>query len=58
MRDIESILEDYRQGDFRKRLNLYLFYRAFRREFSEIEKYEEASMKTKVLGTNLDHKNE
>jgi hypothetical protein len=58
MRDIESILEDYRQGDFRKRLNLYLFYRAFRREFSDMEEHEEISGKTKVLGTNLDHKNE
>lgn len=57
MRDIKTILEDYRQGDFRKRLNLYLFYRYFRREFSEMEKYEEASIKTKVLGANLDHKN-
>lgn len=58
MRDIESIMEDYRQGDSRKRLNLYLFYRELRLEFSEMEKYEEASSKTKVLGINLDHKNE
>jgi hypothetical protein len=53
MRDIKAILEDYRQGDLGKRLHLYLFYRDFRREFRDIEKDEEAFIKTKVVGTNL-----
>ncbi len=47
MRDIKAILEDYRQGDFEKRLYLYLLYRDFRREFGDIEKNGEASKRTK-----------
>jgi hypothetical protein len=35
--EIEEVLHDYRSGDEDKRLNLFLFYRDLRDEFSRIE---------------------
>jgi hypothetical protein len=57
MRDIHSILEDYGQGDFEKRLSLYLVYRDLRHEFSAIEK-KEKSMNIKAFGANGRQKKE
>lgn len=37
MRTAEGILEDYRQGDLHRRLNLYLQYRDLRSRFTEID---------------------
>jgi hypothetical protein len=42
MRTAEMILEEYRKGDFYKRLNLYLQYRDLRRQFTQIDSYERA----------------
>jgi hypothetical protein len=44
MRDILMILNEYRHGTPEVRLNLFLFHRDLRREFSEIEKEESASL--------------
>jgi hypothetical protein len=49
MREVDHILEEYRQGDTQTRMNLYLFYREVRQEFTDIEKIEEGLMKTKGL---------
>ena len=43
MRDIDSTIEEYRQGDFEKRLNLFLQYRALRPDFAQIEKDDTAT---------------
>jgi hypothetical protein len=40
MREEKSIIADYREGDFGKRLNLYLGYRSLRKEFLEIDRSE------------------
>ena len=40
MRDIDSTIEEYRQGDFEKRLNLFLEYRALRSDFVQIDQDE------------------
>ena len=40
MRTTESILEEYRKGDFERRLSLFLECRALRRAFIEIEQDE------------------
>lgn len=39
----ESLLEDYRQADFNKRLHLFLEYRELRTEFMQIEQGASAS---------------
>jgi hypothetical protein len=40
MREENSIIAEYREGDFGKRLNLYLGYRSLRREFLEVDRRE------------------
>ena len=57
MRDIETILNDYGNGTFEVRLNLFLFHRELRREFSEIEKEESASINRNISGFSLFSKN-
>ena len=57
MRDIETLLNDYRKGTFEVRLNLFLFHRELRREFSEIEKDEDPSLNGHKSGFNLSRKN-
>ena len=42
MRTAEGILEEYRKGDFYKRLNLYLQYRDLRCQFMQIDSDERA----------------
>jgi hypothetical protein len=44
MREEESIIADYREGGFGKRLNLYLGYRSLRKEFLEIDRSEIATL--------------
>ena len=44
MREIETILNDYRKGSLKVRLNLFLFHRELRCEFTEIENDENASL--------------
>ena len=41
MRDVKTILNDYRQGTPELRLNLFLFHRELRCAFNAIEKNEE-----------------
>ena len=38
MEKIERVIEEYREGDFRKRLDLYLEYRDLRRDFTMIDR--------------------
>jgi hypothetical protein len=45
MREEESIIADYREGGFGKRLNLYLGYRSLRKEFLEIDRSEIATLR-------------
>jgi hypothetical protein len=45
MREEESIIADYREGDFEKRLNLYLQYHSLRKEFLEIDRSEMAALR-------------
>ena len=52
MRNAKHILEEYKQADMETRMNLYLFYRDVRQEFTDIERIEEGSIKPKVLGAN------
>ena len=40
MRDIDSIIMAYRTGDFEKRLNLFLEFRALRSDFVQIDQDE------------------
>jgi uncharacterized protein (TIGR00369 family) len=40
MREEESIIAEYREGGFGKRLNLYLGYRSLRKEFLEVDRSE------------------
>lgn len=40
MREIKEILEEYKGGDFKKRLDLYLEFRSLRREFDDMERGE------------------
>ena len=42
-RKTESVLEDYRQADFTKRLHLFLEYSDLRAEFMQIDQDEAAS---------------
>ena len=42
MRTAEGIFEEYRKGDFYKRLNLYLQYRDLRCQFTQIDSDERA----------------
>ena len=58
MRKVDHILEEYRHGDTQTRMNLYLFYREVRQEFTDIEKIEEGSMKKKGLETSSYQENE
>jgi len=44
MRNILTILDDYRKGTPEVRMNLFLFHRDLRCEFTEIENDERASM--------------
>ena len=44
MRDILTILNNYRNGTPEVRLNLFLFHRDLRREFSEIENHENSTL--------------
>ena len=37
MKHLESIIEDYRQGDFEARLSLFLQHRSLRNVFMEID---------------------
>ena len=48
MRTAEGILEEYRKGDFYKRLNLYLQYRDLRCQFMQIDSDERASSQAAV----------
>jgi len=57
MRDIETLLNDYREGTFEVRLNLFLFHRELRREFSEIENDENGSLNGNTRIFNLSRKN-
>jgi hypothetical protein len=57
MRDILMILNDYRKGTPEVRLNLFLFHRDLRREFSEIENDENSSLNGDNRGFNLFKKN-
>jgi len=57
MRNAKHILEEYKQADMETRMNLYLFYRDVRQEFTDIERIEEGSNKPKVLGANKYKKN-
>jgi hypothetical protein len=40
MKDIENIIEEYRNADFEKRLYFFLSYRSLRGEFLEIDQSE------------------
>ena len=40
MREEKSVIEEYREGGFGKRLNLYLGYRSLRKEFLEVDRSE------------------
>ena len=44
MRDLEAILNDYQNGTFEVRLNLFLFHRDLRCAFNKIEKKETKSL--------------
>ncbi|MCP4371050.1 MAG: hypothetical protein GY797_23490 [Deltaproteobacteria bacterium] len=37
MRDVNSIIEEYRNSDFEKRMYLFLEHRALRNQFTEID---------------------
>ena len=50
MRDILTILNDYKNGTPEVRLNLFLFHRDLRREFTEIENEESTSLSGKKRG--------
>ncbi len=58
MRDILTILNDYRNGTPEVRLNLFLFHRDLRREFSEIENDEISIFNGEKRGFRLFRKNE
>ena len=40
MKDFENTIKEYQEGDFEKRLSLYLEHRLLREEFEQIEKHE------------------
>jgi hypothetical protein len=40
MREENSVIAEYREGNFGTRLNLYLGYRSLRREFLEVDRSE------------------
>ena len=40
MESIKNIVDEYKSGDFEKRLNLFLTYRSLRNEFDIIEEGE------------------
>ena len=40
MNEIERILKEYRGGDFKKRLDIFLAYRSLRSDFTQIEQDE------------------
>jgi hypothetical protein len=48
MRTAEGILEEYRKGDFYRRLNLCLQYRDLRCQFTQIDSDERASPQAAV----------
>ncbi len=48
MRTVETLLEEYRKGDFHKRLNLYVQYRDLRRKFMEIDSDEPQAVSEKI----------
>jgi hypothetical protein len=48
MRTAEGILEEYRKGDFYRRLNLYLQYRDLRCQLTQIDSDERASPQAAV----------
>ena len=58
MRDILTILNNYRDGTPEVRLNLFLFHRDLRREFSEIENHENSTFNGDKRGFSLIRKNE
>ena len=46
MRTAEELFEEYRKGDFSRRLQLYLQYRDLRSRFTQIDSEERASKDT------------
>ena len=42
MKDIQSIIEEYRNGDFETRQYFFLSYRSLRKEFLEIDQQDPA----------------
>ena len=50
MREILTILNDYRNGTPEVRLNLFLFHRDLRHEFNEIENEESAALNVDKKG--------
>ena len=58
MRDILTIIDNYRNGTPEVRLNLFLFHRDLRHEFSEIENDGNSSPCGHKSGFNLFRKNE
>ncbi len=57
MRDILTILNNYRKGTPEVRLNLFLFHRDLRREFSEFENDEDSTFNGDKRGFSLFLKN-
>jgi hypothetical protein len=53
MRDIKTILDDYRKGTPDVRLNLFLFHRELRCTFNTIEKNENAIRNRKRIELNF-----
>jgi hypothetical protein len=45
MREEDSIIAEYREGGFGRRLNFYLGYGSLRREFLEIDRSEIAALR-------------
>jgi len=58
MRDILTIIDNYRNGTPEVRLNLFLFHRDLRREFSEIENDENSTFNGDKREFSLFRKNE
>ena len=52
-RKTESLLEDYRQADFTKRLHLFLEYSELRAEFMQIEQEASASGQRAVKQSDI-----
>jgi hypothetical protein len=50
MRNIKTITEEYRKGDFEKRLNLYLECPTLRNEFMRIEQDEALTQNAHLSG--------